>query len=64
MDTVKVCPECGISLSGLNISAHALTHWPEYLNPATSSKLARKRQALTLAGGVTAAQYEADHKEA
>lgn len=59
----KVCPECGISLEGLNAKAHSFTHWPEYLDPARSSNLARVRQKQCNEGGVTPAEYTAAHKE-
>lgn len=57
-DTDRVCPECGVVLKGLNIVAHSLTHFPEYLDPAKSSKLARERQKKLLAGGITRAEYK------
>ena len=53
----KVCPECGISLEGVDYHAHSLMHWPDYLDPAKSSKEARKRKALLDAGGVTKGEY-------
>lgn len=62
-DVVKVCPECGRDLAGLDLEGHSLTHYPEYLDPAKSGKLAQKRQKALLAGGVTQAQFDADHKE-
>lgn len=61
--TLLVCPECGVSMAGLDYHAHALTHFPEYLDPVKSSKLAIKRQKAILAGGVTQAEYEKAHKE-
>lgn len=57
-DIIKVCPECGKVLKGVNIVAHSLTHFPEYLDPAKSSKLARERQKRLLAGGITLAEYK------
>ncbi len=63
-DLGLVCPECGVELKGLDIEGHSLTHWPEYLDPAKSSKEARKRQAALLKGGVTKDQYLKDHTEA
>lgn len=62
-DDKLVCPECGKDMSKLNKVAHALEHYPEYLDPARSGKLARKRQALILAGGVPYSVYVAEHKE-
>lgn len=56
-ELTKVCPECGVELEGRNLIAHALSHYPEYLDPAKSSKKARERQKLILAGGVTKLQY-------
>ncbi len=61
--TSKVCPECGISLSGLDVSAHSLTHWPAFLDPAKSDKEARKYQLMLANGGVTKAKYQELHKE-
>lgn len=55
--TGLVCPECGMSMDGLDFHAHSLTHWPEYLDPARSSKKAIANQKATLSGGVTIAQY-------
>ena len=52
-----VCPECGISLEGIDLVGHALVHFPEYLDPAKSSKKARNHQTLLLKGGVTVADY-------
>lgn len=62
MDTIKnvpakVCPECGISLEGVDYHAHSLSHWPDYLDPAKSSKEARKRKGLLDAGGITPSEY-------
>ena len=57
----KVCPECGIDLSGIDHIAHALEHWPEYLDPAKSSTEARSRQKLAMSGGVTPAVYAKLH---
>lgn len=54
---IKVCPECGIDLSDRDLIGHALVHFPEYLDPAKSSKGARKNQALILAGGVSPKAY-------
>ncbi len=55
--TDKYCPECGINLKGIDTHAHSLEHWPDYLDPAKSSKEARKRKALLDAGGVTKGEY-------
>ena len=60
--TSKVCPECGISLDGIDKAAHSLTHWPEYLDPAKSGKDARKRQAMLLNGGVSKADFMRLHE--
>lgn len=62
-DLDKVCPECGVILKDRNLAGHALSHFPEYLDPAKSTPLARKRQKLILEGGVTKAQYEKEHGE-
>lgn len=59
----KVCPECGVSLEGLDVYGHSLTHYPEYLDPAKSGKEAHKRQALLLAGGVTVEEFNKLHSE-
>lgn len=58
----KVCPECGISLETTDPVGHSLSHWTEYLDPAKSSVEARKRQKLTLAGGVTEKEYQKMHE--
>jgi len=58
-----VCPECGKDMSKLDPEGHSLEHFPEYLDPARSGKLAIKRQKLILAGGVPLAQYLAEHAE-
>ncbi len=63
VDTFKVCPECGKPLVNTKLEAHALTHYPAYLDPAKSGKLAIKRQALILSGGVTPEAYKKDHEE-
>lgn len=64
METIlKVCPECGKDMSKLNHVGHALSHFPEYLDPAKSTVLARKRQKQILEGGVSPAQYAKDHAE-
>lgn len=57
-EVIRVCPECGRDLTGVNPRAHSLEHYPEYLDPARSSKEARKMQALINAGGVTIDEYE------
>lgn len=57
-DTDFVCPECGMPLAGKDIYAHALTHWVEVLEYATSSKKARDRQEILLNGGITYADYK------
>lgn len=59
----KVCPECGVELEKYNLVGHALSHFPEYLDPAKSSPVARKRQKAILEGGVTKAQYLKEHEE-
>ncbi len=59
-----VCPECGRVLAGQDVYAHALTHWPEYLDPGKSSREARNRQKALLNGGITLEAYEASHREA
>ncbi len=61
--TSKVCPECGVSLEGLDNAAHSLSHWPEFLDPAVSGKEARKRQAQLLNGGVSKAEFDKTHQE-
>jgi len=58
-----VCPECGADMSNLDPYGHALTHWPEYLDPVKSSKEAIKRQFLTIKGGVTFVDYRKLHGE-
>jgi hypothetical protein len=60
---IRVCPECGFELVKIDLMAHALEHWPEYLDPAKSSKLARIRQEKLLKGGVTYDEYLKDHSE-
>ncbi len=59
---VKVCPECGISFESIDPIAHALSHWPEYLDPAKSSTEARKRQRLTFQGGVSPTEFKRIHE--
>lgn len=63
VDNTLVCPECGVEMKGLDPEGHALAHYPVYLDPAKSSKLAIKRQAQILAGGVTKDQYVKEHSE-
>lgn len=58
-----VCPECGVPLDGIDLRAHSLTHWPEYLDPARSSKKARVRQERLSMGGVTAEYFVNEDKE-
>ena len=53
----KVCPECGVSLADKDPIGHALTHFPNFLDPAKSSIKARKHQELIINGGVTVAEY-------
>ena len=57
------CPECGALMDNLDYVGHSLTHYPEYLDPAKSSKEARKFQKLILAGGVTYSEYVDYHVE-
>lgn len=61
--TVLVCPECGVSMEGLDPVGHALTHYPEYLDPAISGKKARVIQAKILEGGVSPEDYQKLHEE-
>lgn len=63
VDNTLVCPECGLSLTGIDLEGHALSHYPEYLDPAKSSKLAIKRQKQILAGGVTKDTFVKEHSE-
>lgn len=63
-ETNLVCAECGVSMVGLDPHGHMLTHFPEYLDPAKSSKLSIKRQKQILAGGISKEQYIKDHTEA
>ncbi len=63
VDSNLVCPECGVSMKGLDPEGHSLTHYPEYLDPAKSSKEARKRQKQILAGGVPLEVYQKEHAE-
>jgi len=65
VDTAKalVCPECGRSMEGLDPEGHALSHFPVYLDPAKSSKLAAKIQKLIQKGGVTPQEYIKLHEE-
>lgn len=63
IDVVKVCPECGIDMSKVKPEGHALLHFPEYLDPSKSGKLAIKRQKQILEGGVTLAEYKKAHEE-
>ncbi len=62
-DKILVCPECGKPLHDQNLRGHMLSHFPEYLDPAKSSKLAIKRQKQILDGGVTLAVYQKEHQE-
>ncbi len=62
-ETTKVCPECGVSLASLSLEGHALSHYPDYLDPAKSGKLAKIRQKLILSGGVTPEQFKKEHTE-
>ncbi len=61
-EDVKVCPECGVDLYGRDPYAHALSHWPEYLDPAKASKTAMKRQTQCVAGGVSPTAYDKAHE--
>lgn len=63
VDTNKVCPECGADLSKFSLLGHMLTHYPEHLDPARSSKLAIKRQKQILEGGVSKETYLKEHTE-
>lgn len=61
-DTGLVCPECGVSMDGVDPAGHSLSHYPDYLDPSKSSKLAIKRQKLIQAGGVPLDVYLAEHQ--
>lgn len=63
VETDLVCPECGIVLKGRDLVGHALSHFPEYLDPAKSHPIARKRQLQILKGGVSKAEYDKSHEE-
>ncbi len=52
-----VCPECGRDMAGLNPVGHALTHYPDYLDPARSSRKARAIKAKIESGGVTPEEF-------
>ncbi|MEN4013996.1 MAG: hypothetical protein ROW48_18345 [Bellilinea sp.] len=56
-EEIRVCPETGRNLDGVDLVAHALMLYPEYLDPARSSPEARKRQAEILAGGIPLSEY-------
>ena len=58
-----VCPECGCAMEGLNPDAHALSHWPDFLEPNKSSRQARKRQTQVKRGGVTMEEYNKEREE-
>jgi len=49
---VKKCPECGIDLTGIDLKAHALYHWPESIPDIPEYQEARKRQKQLLEGGI------------
>lgn len=59
----KVCPECGASMATLDPYGHMLTHYPEFLEPAKSSKNARRNQKEILEGGVSVETYNKRLKE-
>lgn len=63
-DIKLVCPECGVDMAGVDPYAHMLVHYPEYLDPAKSGKLAKVRQAQIVNGGVPASEYLKTHTEA
>jgi len=44
----KVCPECGIDLTNIDVKAHALTHWPESIPDLPIYAGARERQKKLL----------------
>jgi hypothetical protein len=50
-------------MEGLDPEGHALSHFPVYLDPAKSSKLAAKIQKLIQKGGVTPQEYIKLHEE-
>lgn len=62
IDNKKVCPECGVDMTGLDPMGHSLSHYPDYLDPARSSKESRKRQAQIQAGGVSLEVYQKEHE--
>lgn len=45
------CPECGIALEGIDITAHALNHWPDYVDQRLHSKDAKARRTAMLRAG-------------
>lgn len=59
---VKVCPECGIELSGVDIPKHVLGHWPAYLPQVAYSRLAQARKDQLIGGGVAAPDYRKDEE--
>lgn len=63
VEITKVCPECGKDMSKLDAEGHSLSHFPDYLDPAKSSKLSIKRQKQIQSGGVSPAEYSKAHAE-
>lgn len=61
-ETIKVCPECGLNLDGIDVKAHALVHYPDDLDERKASKLALKRRAQLLGGGISESAYRADEE--
>lgn len=59
----KVCPECGVDLSNRDLKGHMLSHYPEVLDTAKSSKEARNRQQAILNGGVSVDEFEKTHEK-
>lgn len=48
---VKMCPECGVSMEDRDPKAHALSHWPSYIDPKNPKNAeAIKRQAFLTEG--------------
>ena len=48
MPAVDKCPECGVSMQGLDPVGHSLTHWNAELPRRADTLIARQKQARLL----------------